>query len=218
MLVPLVAVAHEHWIDVDCFYPGVSQAVTVHLCSGHRFPRSSFALKEEVVASFTCRGPDGVTIPLVTTGDGKQRTGAFEPATRGDHVLSFVLKRPRAETPSFEGRAILVVGNQDDASCYATGRGLELVPEHPLADLVPGDVLPLSLRMDGRRIAGVLSVVPAGGKVSSLSTGAARPARAKLSQAGRYLVSATHAGRSCSLVFVVKEKAEVDATATQEDS
>jgi len=201
-----VASAHEHWIDSESFYPGVGDTVTVHVCSGHYFPRSSFCLKDNVLAGVTVRSADSPAADVKTTEEAKQRTGvlAFRPA--GVHMICFSLKRPRARAPSHEGKALLVVGEGEDApASYVVGSGLELVPEKPVSSLAAGDELPLTVRMDGVRIAATLSVCAEAGGTSSYRTTPDRPAGVRVARPGRYLVTAGHMGRGCSLVFCVRE-------------
>ena len=200
------ASAHEHWIDVDNFYPDTQTSACVRLCSGHYFPKSSFALNDKVLVGVTVHGPDGKAAGVTIAEEEKQRTGILVLASEGVHVVSFSLRRPRAREPSYEGKALLVVGNKgDDTSRYALGIGLELIPGKPVSELTPGDELPVSLRLNGEPLSGALSVSAEGGKTSSLRTEPDRPASLRLRKAGRYLVTASHGGRGCSLVFMVKE-------------
>lgn len=201
-----VAVAHEHWVDADHFYPGAGETVTVHVCSGHYFPKSLFCLKDNVLDGVTARCSDSATVDVKTTEDAKQRTGVIAFRSAGAHMICFRLKRPQARTPSYEGKALLVVGEAKDApSGYVIGAGLELVPEKPVSRLAPGDDLPLTVRMDGIRIGATLSVCAEAGGTSSYRTTPDRPAAVKLGKSGRYLVTASHKGRGCSLVFDVRE-------------
>ncbi len=203
LLLPFGAGAHEHWIDVECFYPDPAQEVDVRLCSGHHFPKSAFVLKDQVVSAVAWRSPDGTEAPIETREGEKERVGTVTSAIPGAHLVSFVLKRPRAPQPSYEGKAIVVVGSETGVDAYARGHGLELVPQRLLSDVAPGDVLPVSLCLDGREVAGPVSASRAGGKTSLLTTDVDRPAQLKLSGPGRYLVTASHNGRGCSLVFMV---------------
>ncbi len=208
VLAPFGASAHEHWIDAETFYIDPSQEVDIRLCSGHHFPKSAFVLQDRVVSSVALRHPSGKETAIVTHEVEKHRVGTVSPTGPGPHLLSFALKRPRAAEPNYEGKAILVAGNDNTVDAYTTGRGLELVPQQVISGLRPGDVLPIVLCLDGQRVAGSLSASLAGGRTSLLSTGAERPAQLKLSGAGRYLVTASHEGRGCSLVFKVREAKE----------
>ena len=201
-----IAPAHEHWLDADCFYPEAGQTVTVHVCSGHYFPKSSFALTDKVLERVTRRSPGNETAAVETVTGKKQRTGVLALTAEGTYILDFSLKRPRAREPSYEGKAILVVGDRSDhTNRYATGAGLELVPEMPISALRQGDELPVSVRLDGKRVSASVSVTAEGGKTSRLTAGPDRPASLRLRKAGRYLVTAGHGGRGCSLVFRVEE-------------
>jgi hypothetical protein len=200
------ACAHEHWLDVSDFRPGRNQAVTVAICSGHYFPNSSFALKDKVLQGVELLPPDGSATSVDTTVAKKQRTGSIALESAGVHVLRFSLKRPRARGPAYEAKTILIAGdNTDSVARYAVGHGLELVPLRALAGLTPGDELPLSLLLDGRRVSGSLEATVEGGKSSFLKTEPDRPALLRLPKAGRYLVTANVNGRGCSLVFWIPE-------------
>ena len=121
-------------------------------------------------------------------------------------MVGFTLKRPQARLPTYEAKAILVVGSQDDESKYARGQGLELVPEKPLSELKPGDELPVSLMLDGKRIANPITAQPEKGKQVFLRCREDQPALVRLTGSGRYLVYANVKGRGCSLVFYVQDK------------
>jgi len=201
-----VAVAHEHWVDVDAFRPAAGQRVNVSVCSGHYFPKSSFALKDKVLQGVELLALDGKTASVQTTVTEKQRTGTVKLESGGVYILRFTLKRPRAKEPSYEAKTILAAGDgADDAVRYTIGHGLELVPSQALTGLKPGDELPLVLRLDGKRVAGSLEATVEGGKSSFLKAETDRPAVLRLTRAGRYLVTTNVQGRGCSLVFWVSE-------------
>lgn len=202
-----VSCAHEHWIDADRFYPRAGETVTVHVCSGHYFPKSSLALSEKVLEGATARGPDGVPAAMTTTQTEKRRTASLAAATEGVYVLGFSLKRPRAKQPNYEGKAIVVVGaGTDNAARYGTGTGLELIPGKPVSALRPGDELPVSIRLDGEPVAASVSVTAERGRTRSLSVTRERPAFIRLPKPGPYLVTTSLKGRGCSLVFMVREE------------
>lgn len=200
-----VASAHENWIHADCFGPEAGQTVKVHLCSGHYYPKSSFAVQDKVLQDISWQRPDGTRVSLETVPEDMQRTGTLTAEIAGAHILSFTLKRPHAPAPGYEGKAILVAGNgSDSTNRYAWGVGLELVPEQPVSTLRCGDKVGIFLHMDGRRVAGSISATVAGGKTELLTSGTDRPAVLTLRKAGRYLVTSSHEGRGASLVFEVQ--------------
>jgi len=198
--------AHEHWIDLDRFYPGAGETTRVHVRSGHYFPKSALKLSEKVMQGVTVRTPDGQTLAVETAAAKKEWLGTLSPKERGVYVIAFSLKRPRAPEPNYEGKAILVAGpGSDSPESYAFGSGLELIPGKSVSELIPGDELPVSLALDGVKIEGELAVVPENGKSSGAKTSSDQPAVVNLRDAGRYLVTASVKGRGCSLVFHVRE-------------
>jgi len=202
-----LAQAHEHWVDADTFYPDTAEGIALHLCSGHYFPKSSMLLKDGVLHGTFLRGPGSDTRSLMTTAREKRRTCHVVPDRAGSWIAGFILKRPQGETPAYEAKAVLVVGNgDDDAESYADGQGLELVPQRPISKLALGDKLPVRLQLDGIPVAAMIQVTAEDGKSAVLRTRPGRPALVAISNPGRYLVTASLRGRGCSLVFCVKRE------------
>lgn len=201
--------AHQHWIDLDRFYPGPGETASLYVRSGHYFPKSIQKLSEKVMQGVTVRRPNGQTRAVEMTGAEKEWLGTFCPKEEGVYLIAFALKRSRAPAPNYEGKAILVIGSGDDApDHYALGSGLELIPEKPVSGLKPDDELPVWLALDGVRIEGELEIVPENGRSSATRAHADHPALVSLRDAGRYLVTASIKGRSCSLVFHVRDAGE----------
>ena len=201
--------AHEHWIDLDSFYPVVGATVGVHVRSGHYFPRSALKLSEKVMQAVSVHRPDGPALDLDPAAGDSEWAGVLTPRQQGVHMVTFALKRPRAATPNYEAKAILVVGPGEDLPArYALGSGLELIPAAGVSSLRPGGQVPVSLCLDGEIIEAELSVVPERGRSTTVKVGPGEPALVSLREAGRYLVSASVKGRGCSLVFQVRSPEE----------
>ncbi|MBN1163446.1 MAG: DUF4198 domain-containing protein [Candidatus Krumholzibacteriota bacterium] len=200
------ASAHEHWIEVSDFFPVRGSKVDFFVCGGHYFPESSGAPAEEVISSCCVHNPDGSIEKLRTTLGDKKRGGRFFPDSAGVYILEVILKRPQAEDPAFELRAILIGEKKEDhPRRYLGGKGLELVPETALSTLVPGTFLSLSLYLDGEAVEGAVSVLWDNGKSRSARTAPGKPAAIDIPRAGSYLATASVRGRSCSLVFQVTD-------------
>ena len=213
LLVMLVLVgnthAHEHWIDLDSFYPAAGEMTAVYVRSGHYFPKGTLKLSEKVMQGAVAQTPDGQTLAVEIVAAEKEWSGTLSAEEQGVYVIAFSLKRPRAPKPNYEAKAILVAGTGGDSpERYALGTGLELIPGRPVSELRPGDELPIWLAMDGVRMEGELAAVPENGKSSVTKVSPDQPAVVKLRDAGRYLVSASAKGRGCSLVFHVREPDE----------
>ncbi|MFC1526872.1 hypothetical protein ACFL6X_08700 [Candidatus Latescibacterota bacterium] len=209
LLLTSQAQAHEHWIDLDSFYPEVGTEAVLYLRSGHYFPKTILKLSEKVLQGVVARLPDDQILPVVVEEAEHQWQGVVGPLEHGVHVIAFSLKRPRAGEPNYEGKAILVAGSTGDApEAYIFGSGLELLPGAPVSPLRAGDQLPLSLTLEGIRMSGELAVVPEDGRGSTVRTSPDQPAVVTLRNAGRYLVTASVKGRGCSLVFQVREAEE----------
>ena len=201
--------AHEHWIDLDSFYPSPGETDTVYVRSGHYFPKTLLKVSEKVMQGVSVRTPDGQTLTVETEAAKKQWLGTLIPGEQGVHLISFTLKRSRAPKPNYEAKAIVVAGSADDTpDGYALGSGLELIPGKAVSGLKPGDELPVSLALDGALVDGELEIVPENGRSAVAKTSAGLPAVFSLKEPGRYLLTASVEGRGCSLVFQVQESGE----------
>jgi hypothetical protein len=201
-----VSCAHEHWIDVDDFAVNVGDSVTVRVCSGHYFPKSSFALSDKVLEGVELLVADGGTDAIVTMPADSTRIGQTRLRTNGVSLLRCSLKRPKAKAPSYEAKTIIIAGRRADSPMlYAVRRGLEVVPMRALTGMKPGDDLPLVLLLDGQRVGGTLEVVTEGKGSSFLKTDTDKAGLLRLSRAGSYLVTANLKGRGCSLVFYIAD-------------
>lgn len=203
------ASAHEHWVGVDDFLPATGKVVNVTVCSGHYFPKSSFALKDKVLESVELLGPSGKITAVQTMPGEKERNGAISVQAEGVYILRCTLKRPRAKRPSYEAQTLLVTGNEgDDPARYSFGRGLEIVPTTSVSALKIGDELSMFVLLDGKRTAASLEVIVEGGKAFFLKTEPDRAAAITLKHAGRYLATTSVEGRGCSLLLQVGKPGE----------
>ena len=206
-VVPGGAAAHEHWFVLDDFYPEEGDTTDFSICTGHRFPSSSMALKDNVIdLSYRIRPGYGMTEPLESVIKEKSREGVFIPQGPGVHIMVFVLKRPKAEEPSFEAKAIAVVGNgRDDHESYIIGRGLEIVLPVPVSGLKKGDEVEVSMILDGKPVEGEIVFTASSGKSIYRRAGIGDPAIVPVVDSGICMICGSYGGRECSLVFSVRE-------------
>jgi len=197
--------SHEHWFDPGDFYPAAGAAITFLVRSGHHYPESGFAVKDEVIQGVFITVPGSGAEKVETTRGETSHSGSFTAATEGVHILSLALRRPGAADPSFELKAIIVAGGKDDPSLYSTGKGLEIVPLAPLAAAAAPCDIPCAILLDGERIEGSLTLFDGSGGSAALKADRESPAIAAVSREGRYLIVAQAVGRECSLVFEVRE-------------
>lgn len=197
------ALAHEHWVDVEDYYPAAGKSVKVHVCSGHAFPESSTVLKERVLRGTRVIAPGGKASDYQASEAGKKRTARIELGEAGVHLVLFELGPPQMKEPMYQAKAIVIAGDGDDEAKYAVGHGLEIVPMDKLSGLSKGGKLSLAVLYNGTRIAARITIEPEQGKSSVLSTTAKRAAEFKVPGEGRYLVTTSHKGKTCSLTFAV---------------
>jgi len=201
LLCASVVLAHDNWLIVE--YPlSVSQSLAkVQICSGHGFPESELLIAERLLVEMEVTGPDGKSVPYKVTAQDKKWTADVMFDKPGVWVVSFALKKPQAAEPLYRGRNLVVVGRSDDTLRYACKKGLEIVPGSALSALKAGDMLPLSITLDGAPLEGTISVTPEKGSASFLSTGKDRPAQLKIASSGMYLLTASNGGKTFSLTF-----------------
>ncbi|OGV68420.1 MAG: hypothetical protein A2283_19370 [Lentisphaerae bacterium RIFOXYA12_FULL_48_11] len=195
--------AHEHWVLVDYPSSDGGNAARVQICSGHSFPKSEILLAERLLADMEASGPDGKTKFFKPTAMDKSWMANISLDNPGVWVVSFALKKPQATEPLYLGRTLVVVGAKDDPSRYACRKGLELVPAMPLSALKTGDILPLSVTMDGAPMEGTIAVTPDKGSACFLSTSKERQAELKIKGPGNYLLTVSSGGKTFSLTFKV---------------
>jgi hypothetical protein len=194
--------AHEHWIDLENYRPVQGETTGIFVCSGHYFPKSAAALSERVLCDTKVLCPDGKTRDYVTTEEGTMRSGEFQCRSGGTHLFSFCLKRPPLTEPEYRAVAIASGEGEDgDSIAYGTGEGLEIRPRGTVGRLEKGDTVPLQLLFDGEPVASSLSVSIEGEKNFTLQTSREGSANLPLKMEGRYLVTARHHGKGCSLTF-----------------
>lgn len=201
---PAVARAHEHWLDISSFFPAKGSEVEVTVCSGHDYPGSVFALKDEVTGTLTVSCPDGNDLSLETARGEKSRSVKFAPVAAGVYLLHLELKRPKMERPAYEMKAVMITGvEKDDPSLYSCGEGLEIVPLEAISRLSAGEDLKVRVLMDGEAVASELEVIPAKGRTGWYKASPGEPAVIRVGSSGRYLITTNISGRGCSLVFEI---------------
>ena len=201
-----VGLAHEHWLDVEDYYPAAGAKLSISVCSGHSFPESSTVLKERVLRGTRVVSPEGKESAYQASEDGKKRKAQIDAGNAGVYLVLFELGPPQMKEPMYQAKAIVVAGDADDEDGYKVGRNLEIVPLARVSAKANGDTLPLALVFNGERVAGRITVEPAKGRSVTLSTTRERAAELKLVGGGRHLATASHKGKGCSLTFSVGAK------------
>ncbi len=204
LLAASFARGHDHWVLVDAA-AGEGGVRGISIGSGHRFPESETLLARRLLADMEIVAPDGRAKPFGPEAHDHAwvASGMFE--APGVWIVSFALRRtPRAE-PVHRGRAILVLGKEDDPSRYTKGEGLEIVPLEALSGLSPGDALPLTIMRDGGAIGSTIAVRPENGRSVFITAAADRPALMRVERSGAYLLTVTDRGQTFSLTFRVRD-------------
>ncbi len=199
LLVAGAAGAHEHWILIQ----RKNGKAVLQIGSGHCFPVSDLRLAERLLTETVILHPSGGTTNFKPVASDTTWMAEWMCDTPGVWSAAFALKKPQDEEPFYRARALLIVGEADDPSRYAIGKGLEIVPQTALSALKPGDTLRVAIHENGAPIEGKITVTPEAGRVAFLSTGQGRPAEVKLPSAGAYLLTTSRRGRTFALTVTV---------------
>ncbi len=187
---------HGHWIIP---VSRVGQEIKVVIGSGHHFPNSEISLSDRIIHTFFVRTSLGKEIPLRSDIKKDRRVAKYTAALNGSYIFGFELRRPGMDESIFFGKTI--VGNKYDAT-FILGHGLEIALHAPP---VLGKDLSLSILLDGKQVAGRISILRHGGRALKLSTSKIRTAIYNVKKAGSYLLSTSYKGKESTLTFVVKE-------------
>ncbi|MCK5850177.1 MAG: DUF4198 domain-containing protein [Kiritimatiellae bacterium] len=199
------ASAHEHWVDMNQFYPAVDETNRISICSGHSFPKSATLLGKRLLHDLRIFLPDNKSTVFKTTSQDQRWVSDLAIKTAGTVIVSFSLKKPQIEDPFYRATAIVICGNADNnESSYSTGKGLEIVPTGKLSQARKTGALPLTLLLNGKRVSARLTILPEHGKSTILSTTEKRPAELKINKNSRYLVTTSYKGKGCSLAFALE--------------
>jgi len=200
-----ILLAHENWLMTDQFTPGPGETIPVYLCGGHYFPESGFAVKDKLIYKTYVIAPGGDTTAFETTVDGKRRRGEITLTEKGTYQVVAVLKRPQKKEPEYWTKAIIVAGTETEPVIYASGEGLEIVPETEISKVNIGDALPLRVLYNNRPVKGTLSISIDGKKNFSRKTGADGRTTLTIKRSGNYMLYVTRGSQGSSLTFHIGE-------------
>ncbi len=197
--------AHENWLMTDQFITAPGETVTVYLCGGHYFPESGFAVKDKLVYKTYFIAPGGDTTAFKTTVDGRRRRGEITIAEKGTYQVVAVLKRPQKKEPEYWTKAVIVSGGKTEPVNYASGKGLEIVPETGISKLNPGDSLPLRILYNNTPVKGTVSVSIDGKKNFTRKTDGDGRTILTIKRSGTYMLYVTRGAQGSSLTFYIGE-------------
>ena len=194
--------AHEHWIDLEDFSPGVGDSVGIFICSGHYFPRSKHVLGDRLLCDMKVIGPGGKEQGFSTAQVEEKRAGRFVFDVGGTHIVTFSLRRPPLKEPEYRATSLVCVGDGESAETkFDNGTGLEIVPGKNPCALDRDEKLPLQLLYLGKPVGSTLSISIEGEKNFFLRTHESEPALLDARRPGKYLVTAHYRKKGCSLTF-----------------
>lgn len=168
------AIAHDMWLDVRDYTPGVGEEITLTLAYGHHFPARGFMAKEDLEEIYMLdrkgkrigiKGYSEVEFkgekPLKQEGTymvvAKRKGGFFTKTTEGwqrghsKEGLKNVIECTYSDKYS---KAIVNVG-REGGKTFSTvlGHDLEIIPLADPGDLVEGDYLPVKVTFKGKPLA-----------------------------------------------------------------
>ncbi|HMO52439.1 MAG TPA: DUF4198 domain-containing protein [Kiritimatiellia bacterium] len=200
LLIASVAAGHDYWIVAEPAFPEPGTPVTLRLCGGHRPPDSEFLIADRMIVRVEATGPYGVEA-LTSQAMSRHHEAIWTPKTSGVYRVGFTLKRPRDEQPIAEARTLVVAGDVDDPSAYASAEGLELVPHVEVSAWRAGAALPLAIFHQGEPVAGEIEMTTPRGKPVFRRSSPGQPALFTSPAPGWHLFTVRHAGRTASLLL-----------------
>ncbi len=198
--------SHEHWIDLEEFYPLPGEKTIISICTGHYFPKSTLALSERLLYDTRVISPDGERYTYETKDEKNRRVAGLVFKSAGIHLISFSLKKPPMKEPLYFAKSIVLVKEKGgNGVSYALGCQMEIVPGKDIFTLEKGEELPLRLLYNGKPATSTFSISVDGKKNFFLRTNKNGLALLKVTSPGRYLITAHYKGKGCSLTFCIRE-------------
>lgn len=167
------AFAHDLWLNVDNYFPGVGETVEIEIGFGHKFPVDE-TIKEDMLKQVTAVTPAGDAITLEKSRDNTYRLpirekgtylvkaeanpGFFSKTTKGyqmqnkiglEHVIQCVNYDMRA-------KAFLFAGGKEEDISRQSDPVMEIIPLRGIKKLKKGDELPAKVFYRGNPVAGAM--------------------------------------------------------------
>ena len=192
--------AHDSWIDFSDPGNALSEGqLTVKISNGHAFPESKIAIAERVINYFKVIKPDGKIISLKTYVQGNYRAAQIKPVKEGTYILMAGLKNP----PRYFLKSVVSI-KKCTKTDLKTGEDFENVPEKCLMNLRKGERVVLTVFFKGKPVQSPLSFSINGTKNFSTSTDRKGNYELSIRSNGKYLVTSSLKGKTCSLTFEIK--------------
>ena len=194
--------SHIHWIDVDNFNPKLNDKIEIMICSGHNFPKSSFALDQNLICETKLFDEISEISYTVNSAD-KYLIGNFIFADDETKLITFQLKKPQMKESLFWAKCI-IYGNNDSGN-YLLGKGLEITPLSKISLINKNEKLPLKVTYNGKPVQTSIAVSIDGKKNFFLKINKEGMGYLKVKKAGKYLLSCGNKGKECSLTFFIPD-------------
>jgi len=194
---------HEYWIHAKPMKAVEETGVQLEIGCGHHFPKSVFALKDQVMTSqdVFLEGSDQ-TQKFVTKRDITIRKGQYTIVPRVPHLFQFELTRNGQSQPVFWGRC-LVANDPFSRELLLQGHGLEIVPSLNLLDVKPTSEKTVQIFLDGQAVSAEATLTHPDGKEETFSVADDKTAVLNINQEGVYCLIVHAEGKGSSLVFHV---------------
>lgn len=188
--------AHNSWID--CFNQS-GKTVIVKISNGHSFPESIMALKDKIITYCKVVTPNKRSIEIKTKESKRYRLGRISISNNGTYIVTAALKNP----PRYFLKSIFVIGDCTTGT-LESGELFEIVPGKCPGHFKKGASIPLQVLFDGKPVATSLSFSIDGKRNFHSNTDRSGRYQLKILYPGKYLITASHQGKVCSLTFEIK--------------
>lgn len=193
--------SHEIWMFAENYHPTLNNPVNLFICSGHKFPQSSFLIRKDLIKD-TYTINNGVKTEISFLNNKKAWEASLNLKKPGIYISVFSLVKRGKKEPFFWGRAIIdPAGSMEKNPEYSTGEGLEIIPMAPLSQWKNLNELKFRAVFNGKTVKFNGKVSVNGGKNIFLTSGESGSVALGKIKKGKYLMTTQFKGKGCSLTF-----------------
>ncbi|MEN8153198.1 MAG: hypothetical protein ABFR75_04185 [Acidobacteriota bacterium] len=204
ILISVSLFSHNHWIYVDNYSPARGEKINLEICSGHKFPKSSYLLKKKFIKDTFIKEKASSTPFYIEKSIVSWKSGIVI-KSKGRHTINFSLKKRSGKGTLYRGKAIIFSGkNISEKTLNLTGEGLELQLYGLNSNTKAGDKCNISTFFNGKKIKFNCTVIREGGKPLYLNSNKEKFAEFTIKKPGLYLITVNYKGKGSSLTFMVR--------------
>ncbi len=204
LLFPISLFSHNHWIYVNNYFPEKGEKIKFEICSGHKFPKSSFLLKEGLIKDTFIKSENS-TDPYSIKKGGMSWESSLVINSESCYTINFTLKKRSRKETLYRGKAVIFSGkNKSHKSLKLTGDGLEIKLAGLSSGTKAGDKCRISVFYNGNPVQCNSIVTREGGKPMYLNSNKEKTTEFTIKKNGLYLITVNYKGKGSSLSFRIR--------------